>query len=259
MAFYKVQQNTVNGENANMLYENSLDIVKKAESIILMPINIKFKWLHNFLRKNAYPLILLMEGLLLLLKPIKKFAIVFSILTILFAIYIYYSTPGAAILESSMFFSFFIALILTHFLSPSVHAELEVPPKDIDKLIAEIQGKKLSIRQLTLTKENIIAIENNFNNRIKTSKAFLIILWSFFIFWLTQLYMPFLKSPEFATSSKNIVNSNGTMIFIFIFLAVMLFGHSSLKSYSTINKKIFATIFYAINDCMSILDENSCE
>ena len=236
-----------------MLYEHSLELIKKTESIILLRKykDIKHNRIHNFIRNNAYPFILLGDGFSLFITPIRKFIIIFVLSSLTFAILLFITQPEKTVFVPSLFLGFIIALILTHFLPPSVQAEFGVASKDIAQVMTEVESKKFNIQQLAILKENIQAFENNFNNRIKSSKTFLILLWSIFVFVITQLYVPLLKLPEHIINAQKVDITSGA-IAIFPFLIIMAIGHCSLRCYSIINKKIFSTIFYAINDCMSV-------
>lgn len=241
-----------------MLYEDSLNLIQKTESIILVKQQDTYTiigssrkiWKRNYI----YPFRIMIKGVELLLYPLTINFFVFSPLILIFNFTLQTEKIGVI---PCLFCGLFFALIFTHFLppSPSVHAEFGINPEEIKKVMIEIDNNEFTVQQLAAIKENIQLFENNFNNKMKASKTCLILLWSGFVFWITQSFT-LLQLPD---SVVSIIPAMDNIVFIFLFLFIIAIGHFLLKCYAVTTKKIFSTTLYAINDRMAILDENSCE
>ena len=230
-----------------MLYEHSLDLIKKTESIVIFgEPDVRFWIINDFTTKYLCPFHIMFDGLKLVITPLLKFCGIFISLSLVLIILGYFLRPEN-VFWLYVACGFILALIVTYFLPPSIHAAKEVNKEDIDKVTVQIVNKELTIKQLVIIKENIQIFENNFNKKVGAIKVALILPWSGFVYCMTQYYIPSLKLPEHG------VVPNGELIFIFLLLMIM--AHCSLKCYSLISKKIFSTFIYAINDCMSPMEE----
>ena len=241
-----------------MLYEDSLNLIQKTESIILVKQQDTYTINHSFLKiweKNYnYPARIMLKGVKLLVYPLIINFVIFS--PVILTINATYKTGEMGIM-SCLFVGLICALIFTHFLppSPSVHAEFGIVPEEIEKVMIEIDNNGFTIQQLAIIKENIQLFESNFNNKMRASKTCLIILWSGFVFWITQSHATLLKLPD---SVMSVIPSVDNILLIVLFLLLIAIGHFLLKCYAVTTKKIFSTILYAINDRIAIIDENSC-
>lgn len=245
-----------------MLYEDSLDLIQRAESIILLKhqedilylntINYPF---YQFCKRNyIFPVRIMLKGFNLLVYPLVINFVLFSLLALIFDLN---SQAGKIRIISCLCCGLIGALIFTHFLppSPSVHAKFGIVPEEIEKVMIEIDNNGFTIQQLASIKENIQLFENNFNNKMRASKTCLILLWSGFVFWITQSFT-LLKLPD---SVMSVIPSVDNILLIVPFLFLIAIGHFLLKCYAVTTKKIFSTTLYAINDRMAILEENFCE
>ena len=243
-----------------MLYKDSVDLIQETENIILLKQQednntINGSSSKTWKRNYIYPFRIMIKGVELLVYPLIINFFVFSPLILI----INFTSQTEKIgFVPCLFCGLICSLFFTHFLppSPSVHAEFGIDQEDIKKVMIEIDSNEFTIQRLSAIKENIQSFENNFNSKMRTSKTFLIFLWSGFVFWIIQSHITLLKLPD---SVMSVIPSVDNVAVIIFFLFLIAIGHFLLKCYAVTTKKIFSTTLYAINDRMAILEENFCE
>jgi hypothetical protein len=226
-----------------MIFDDTKDLLQKSEEVILRIDNSKNRFIDKIGKiwdNSTLDFICAGSNFSLFIKTVIIATIFWILLSLILFIQNNLSEMTTVKLIVNAIFALVAALICSPLIIPSKSLDNDIKGKDIELIHKKIIEKQLPELERQTIKDNLRMMEATFKSKVSMSRAMITILWAIYLYFLTNHFLPIFMKGE----PVLIIN---LLLVILSFFFILMF-HLAERTFSRTGRKIFMTLFFALNE-----------